>query len=165
MFMPKRPYIPNRALRDILSYPDSPQRFTDQELNAALSRMGLSDLTPALDRVVRWDRNLTEAEQQAVAFARVLLHKPRWLFVDEAIESLGPESRKVLFDVFEKELATTTLVYIAGRQPDGGLFTRVLRLTKNPLGQRLTTTMPPSSSSSMGQAAPPDQRQERSSGP
>jgi len=162
MFMPKRPYIPNRVLRDILSYPDSRQRFTDEELGTALSRMGLSDLTPALDRTVRWDRNLTEAEQQGVAFARVLLHKPRWLFVDEAIESLGPESRKALFDVFENELAATTLIYIAGRQPDGGLFTRVLRLTKNPLGQRLSTTIPPSSPSSMGQAASPDQHQERS---
>ena len=102
MFMPKRPYIPNRVLRDILSYPDSPQRFADQELSAALSRMGLSDLTPALDRTVRWDRNLTEAEQQAVAFARVLLHKPRWLFVDEAIEiaRIGGPARR--FSTFSK---------------------------------------------------------------
>jgi len=154
MFMPKRAYIPDGTLREILAYPDSPQRFTEQELHSALTRLGLSYLLRSLDSVARWDRDLTEPEQQGVAFARVLLHKPRWVFVDEAIESLRAEARKKLFDVFEKELATTTLIYISGPQAEDKFFTQVLRLTKNPQGPRLSTHIPRSSSPpSMEQAA------------
>jgi putative ATP-binding cassette transporter len=138
MFMPERPYIPDGALRDALAYPGSPRGFTEQEFLAVLTRMGLSHLSRWLDRVARWDRELTVPEQQGLAFARLLLHKPRWVFVDEAIESLAPETRKTLFDVFEQELATTTLVYISGSQAEDKFFTRILRLTKNPRGQCLT---------------------------
>ncbi len=154
VFMPKRAYIPDGTLREILAYPDSPQRFTEQELHSALTRLGLSHLLRSLDSVARWDRDLTEPEQQSIAFARVLLHKPRWVFVDEAIESLRPEARKTLFDVFEKELAATTLIYISGPQAEDRFFTHVLRLTKNPQGQRLSTHVPRASPSPpKGQAA------------
>jgi ABC-type uncharacterized transport system fused permease/ATPase subunit len=69
--MPKRPYIPDGALRDVLAYPASPRRFTNQEFGAALTRMGLSYLSSWLDRVARWDKELTEPEQQGLAFERV----------------------------------------------------------------------------------------------
>ncbi|MGC1860987.1 MAG: ABC transporter ATP-binding protein/permease [Methylocystis sp.] len=138
MFMPERPYIPDGALRDVLAYPASPGAFTDQELLAVLRRMGLSHLSRGLDRVARWDRELTAPEQQGLAFSRVLLHKPRWILVDEAIESLAPEARKTFFDAFEQELATTTLVYISGPQLEEKFYTRILRLTMNPEGPRLT---------------------------
>jgi putative ATP-binding cassette transporter len=138
MFMPKRPYIPDGSLRDVLAYPASSQRFTKQEFEAALANMGLSYLTVWLDREARWDKELTEPDQQGLAFARVLLHKPRWVIVDEAIGSLREETRRKLFDIFETELATTALVYISGSQTEDKFFTRVLRLTKNPEGPRMT---------------------------
>jgi putative ATP-binding cassette transporter len=137
MFMPKRPYIPDGALRDALSYPAPPRSFSDQEFIAALTKMGLSHLSRWLDRIARWDRELSEPEQQGLAFARVLLHKPRWVVVDEAIESLAPQARKTLFDIFEQDWAATTLVHISGPQAKDEFYTRVLYLTMNPQGQRL----------------------------
>lgn len=89
MFMPKRAYIPTGSLRDILAYPASPDKFKEQDFVAALTRMGLPHLCSQLDRVTRWDHELTDPEQQGVAFACVFLHKPRWVFVDEAIELLA----------------------------------------------------------------------------
>jgi putative ATP-binding cassette transporter len=138
MFMPKRPYIPDGALRDVLAYPAPSQRFTIQEFEAALENMGLSYLCCWLDREARWDKELTEPDQQALAFARVLLHRPRWVIVDEAIGSLRNETRIKLFDIFERELATTALIYISGSQTEDKFFTRVLRLTKDPRGPRMT---------------------------
>ncbi len=137
MFMPKRPYIPDGALRAALAYPNPPRSFSDQELISALTKMGLSHLSRWLDRIARWDRELSEPEQQGLAFARVLLHKPRWVFVDEAIESLAPQARKTLFEIFEQEWAATTLVHISGAQAKDEFYTRVLYLTMNPQGQRL----------------------------
>ncbi len=137
VFMPKRPYIPAGALRDVLAYPASAAAFTEQKLVAVLTRMGLSHLSSLLDRVARWDKELTDPEQQGLAFARLLLQEPSWVVVDEAIGSLAPEARKALFDVFEKELAASTLVYISGPQAQDKFFTRVLFLTMNLEGQRL----------------------------
>jgi vitamin B12/bleomycin/antimicrobial peptide transport system ATP-binding/permease protein len=137
LFMPKRPFIPDGALRDILAYPSQPEAFTEQELVAALTRMGLTHLAQALDRAARWDQELTDPEQQGVAFARLLLHKPRCVIVDEAIEALVPSAREAVFDIFAKELATTSLLYIGGLYAAPERFTRVLRLILDPSGGRL----------------------------
>ena len=137
MFMPKRAYIPTGALRDILAYPASPGKFKEQDFVAALTRMGLSHLCSQLDRVARWDHELTDPEQQGLAFARLLLHKPRWVLIDEAIDLLAPSARKTLLQLFDQELAATTLIYISGPEAEDEFYTRVLRLTWTPQGQLL----------------------------
>jgi len=137
MFMPKRPFIPDGALRDVLAYPSAAESFSEQEFAAALTRMGLGHLSQALDRVARWDQDLTDPEQQGLAFARLLLHKPCCVIVDEAIEALVPSARDAVFDVFSKELATASLLYIGGPYAVPQRFTRVLRLSLDPTGHRL----------------------------
>jgi putative ATP-binding cassette transporter len=78
----------------------------------------MAHLAGQLDESRRWDQNLTDAEQQGLAFARLLLHKPLWIIVDSAIDSLSVSGRRALFDLFDQELAGSTLVNIAG--PQGG---------------------------------------------
>lgn len=131
-FVPKRPYIPDLALRDILAYPDEPGHFDDTDYAAALTRFGLGHLAASLDRAGPWEKELTDFEQQGVAFARVLLHKPRIVVVDEAIESLSPEAQAAVFDAFAHELADATLIYISGPRSPDAFFKRVLRLALTP---------------------------------
>ncbi|MEF3366171.1 ABC transporter ATP-binding protein/permease [Methylocystis sp. 9N] len=130
-FAPKRPYIADLTLRDILAYPSPPQSFPQDAYDAALARFALDHLTPLLDGAAPWEKELTDVEQQELAFARLLLHKPRFVVVDEAIDSLSPHARETLFDVFGKELAETALVYISGPKAPDKFFQRVLRLTLN----------------------------------
>jgi len=137
MFMPEQPYISDGTICEVLAYPVRPARFAHQDFIRVLTRIGLSHLTLDLDRVAQWDRELTVPEQQALAFARALLHKPRWLLIDEAIESLARETHEMLFDVFKHELAETAVVYISGRQTLEGLYSRVLYLKIDTQGQRL----------------------------
>ncbi|MCI4678419.1 ABC transporter ATP-binding protein/permease [Rhodoblastus acidophilus] len=137
MFMPKRPYIPDGSLREILAYPAQTEIFAAEQFDAALTRMGLSHLVGRLDESGRWDQNLTDAEQQSVAFARVLLHKPLWVIVDSAIDSLSLVSRKALFDIFSEELSASTLVNIAGSQGADPFFRRILCLTRKPQRESL----------------------------
>jgi putative ATP-binding cassette transporter len=92
--------------------------------------MGLAHLAGRLDESGRWDQNLTDGEQQAIAFARRLLHRPRWIVVDSAIDSLSAEARKALFGLFDKELCASTLVNIAGQQGGDPFFRRIVRLTR-----------------------------------
>ncbi|PPQ39470.1 putative ATP-binding cassette transporter [Rhodoblastus acidophilus] len=128
MFMPKRAYIPDGRLRDVLAYPGAADALDPALFAQALARMGLSHLAGRLDETARWDQELSEAEQQGLAFARLLLHRPLWVVVDSAIDSLSAAARKALLDLFGAELSGSTLVYIAGPQGDDPFFGRVLHL-------------------------------------
>jgi putative ATP-binding cassette transporter len=83
VFVPRIPYFPPGKLRDVLSYPRPESAFSDPELAAALTRVGLDRLAGSLDRHARWDRELSEEEQRLLALSRIRLHRPRWVVVDE----------------------------------------------------------------------------------
>ncbi|MBM3578813.1 MAG: ABC transporter ATP-binding protein/permease [Alphaproteobacteria bacterium] len=132
-FVSKQPYIPEFSLRGVLAYPRSSDAFSDENYKAALARVGLDHLTSFLDRVTRWDKELTDSEQQALAFARLLLYRPRFVIVDEAISSLSSDARRAVFDVFENELADAALIYISDPKGQDKFFQRVLRLNVSPV--------------------------------
>jgi len=131
-FVPKRPYIPDANLREILSYPIVSSRFSDETYRDVLKRFGLAHLSDQLNRITHWEKELTDAEQHALAFARVLLHRPQFVIVDEAIDSLPSEARKALFEIFDHELGDASLLYISGPESENTFFDRVLYLTLTP---------------------------------
>lgn len=137
MFISQRHYIPPGTLRGALAYPAPATQFAEQDFKAALERLGLDNLSPQLDRIARWDRELTGDEQQRLAFARLLLHKPRWVILDEAIDHLDDDTRSLVFDIFGQELADAAIVNIGRADTHGGFYTRILHLIADPEGQRL----------------------------
>ena len=127
-FMPQRPYLPLGTLRAAICYPADPSRFGDAEVCSALERVGLGRLASLLDRKQRWDKDLELDEQQCLAFARLLLHKPRWLLIDDAMSALDEDRRRTMLSIFERELAGAALI-ITGRSPaHDGFYTRTLHL-------------------------------------
>jgi vitamin B12/bleomycin/antimicrobial peptide transport system ATP-binding/permease protein len=152
MFMPKRPYIPDGSLRDVLANPAAAGNFTTTQFEAAMTRMGLSHLVHRLDERGRWDQNLTDVEQQSLAFTRLLLHRPRWVIADSAVDALAASARAALFDMFGKELSGATLVNISGSQEADPFFRQVLRLTRNPRGESLA--LPPNGNGRKDARAP-----------
>jgi putative ATP-binding cassette transporter len=76
--------VPLGTLRGALAYPSPKAAYTDEEFVAALQSTNLNRLSSSLDRDARWDRELTDDEQKCLVFARVLLHKPRWVVIGEA---------------------------------------------------------------------------------
>jgi putative ATP-binding cassette transporter len=142
MFMPQRPYLPLGPLRAAVTYPAAPGDFSAEDVQAALERVGLVDLIPSLDVEDRWDRALSHGQQQRLAFARALLHKPAWVFLDEATAALDEENQDQVMSMFDDELTDTTLVSI-GHRPGLELFhDRRLRLVSTPDGARLRLTVP-----------------------
>lgn len=96
MFVPQRPYLPHGRLRDALSYPDVADRFSDEQLRAALVQANLKALGARLDDEDAWQHRLSGGEQQRLALARVFLRRPRWLFADEATSALdGPTESQI----------------------------------------------------------------------
>ena len=134
MFMPQKPYLPLGTLRAAVTYPADPGRFDDAVVRAALERVDLGHLVPALDRTDRWDRQLALDEQQRLAFARLLLHAPRWVVLDEAISALDDVHRRLLLSICDRELAEATLILL-GREPVlDGFWTRTLHIIEHPDG-------------------------------
>ncbi|MBV9492281.1 MAG: ABC transporter ATP-binding protein/permease [Verrucomicrobia bacterium] len=134
-FIPRRPYVPLGTVREALAYPSPETTYKDEEFVAALQRAGLHRLASSLDQVARWDRELTEDEQQSLAFARLLLHKPRWVVIDEALDALDDDARQRVIGLFKDELKAAAIINIGRREILNPFFKRVLHLIKDPRGR------------------------------
>jgi putative ATP-binding cassette transporter len=132
MFLPQRPYLPLGTLRAALAYPASETLFDDRLLRGALERAGLGHLTPSLHVEARWDRDLSLEEQQRLAFARLLVHKPEWVVMDDALGALAPEQQRDMLAMLARELEGVTIILI-GHSPAGDAhFDTILRLSQRP---------------------------------
>jgi putative ATP-binding cassette transporter len=149
-FMPSRPYLPRGTVREILAYPQSVETFESQAFTDALERVGLRRLAPMLDRASRWDLELNWDEQQNLMLARLLIHQPRWLVLDEVLDGIDGETRTRALEIFSKDLKNAAIIHIGrGKAPDPS-FTHIIRLVNDPKTRRLvrrkhaeTAGMPP----------------------
>lgn len=137
MFLPARPYLPLGSLREAVCYPDGPEAFGNALVSAALERCGLGGWVAHLDRVARWDRDLTIGEQQRLTFARLLLHRPSLVILDEATSALDGPGQHDLLSLFGCELAGVTVLFVSHRGGYEGLAGRRLVLEVAPGGARL----------------------------
>ena len=130
--IPRTAYLPPGTLREILAYPSPVANFAAEAFPHALERLGLDRLVPMLDQSRRWDRILSDGEQQSLAFARAVIHAPPWLLIDQVLDSLDDDTRRRVSEVIVKDLAGSGVIHI-GRTPlHGDLFGRVLHLVKDP---------------------------------
>jgi vitamin B12/bleomycin/antimicrobial peptide transport system ATP-binding/permease protein len=139
MFMPVRAYIPPGTLRAAVAYPRAADAFDAAAIVKALSAVGLGHLEPHLDKENRWDRELTDNEKQSLAFARVVLQRPGWIVVNDALDVLDPESRMLIRSLFQGELADLGIINIGHDLPDRAAFySRKLHIVLDPLGATFT---------------------------
>jgi putative ATP-binding cassette transporter len=139
LFLPQRPYFPLGSLRQAVSYPAPAGQFGDDEIRSVLSDVGLDHLAGRLDETGQWSQQLSGGEQQRMAFARALLLRPRWLFLDEATSNLDAAAEEGMYRLVQERLAGTTVVSIAHRPAVSGFHDRVLEL--RPQDKRLVTAV------------------------
>jgi putative ATP-binding cassette transporter len=142
MFMPQRPYLPLGTMRAAITYPDPPEAFDTAEVAAVVKCVGLAEFLPTLDFESRLDKNFSLGQQQLLAFARLLLHAPAWVFLDEATSALDEVSQRRVMSIFDHELANATVVSIGHRPGLEHFHTRVLTLVRTPSGALLDHTPP-----------------------
>jgi len=118
-----------------LPYRQAAAAYKDEELVAVLQCAGLNRLSSSLDRVARWDRELTDDEQQCLVFTRILLFKPRWVVIDEALDALDDDARKRVISLFKDALKDAAIINIGRPEAKNHFFTRVLHLIKDPHGR------------------------------
>ena len=123
--------MPRGTLREVLAYPLKVERFEAARFAHALERMGLARLTSKLDETQRWDRDLSQDEQLALALARIVVQAPPWVLLDDTFASLDDETLERVIDVFTHDFPKTTVIHIGrNAQMHLPLFTRVVHLTK-----------------------------------
>jgi putative ATP-binding cassette transporter len=131
MLLPQRPYLPIGTLRAAVAYPEGEGHYSDAELSAALTAVGLPRLAEQLDEEAVWAQRLSGGEQQRVAMARALLLKPDWLFLDEATSALDEPSEQALYAVLKEKLPDATLVSIGHRSTLNAIHTRHIKLERD----------------------------------
>jgi putative ATP-binding cassette transporter len=138
LYLPRTPYLPPGSLREVLAYPLSTGQFGAAACGAALARLGLERLVPVLDSTLRWDRDLNEDEQHSLIFARALLHAPKWLIIDEVLDTLDEDTLARVSDVLASDFAGAGIIHIGRSGAADRVFTRVLHLVKDPMSRRLS---------------------------
>jgi putative ATP-binding cassette transporter len=118
MFLPQKPYMPAGTLREVVSYPSPPEAFGDAEMARVLAAVRLEGLAGRLSDTENWAMQMSGGEQQKIALARALLHRPDWLFLDEATASLDEDTERAVYRLLAEELPGASVVSIAHR---GGL--------------------------------------------
>jgi putative ATP-binding cassette transporter len=116
LFLPQKPYVPIGSLKHAVCYPDEPAMHSDEVVEEALRAVGLAQLGDELDRSENWAQVLSGGEQQRLAFARALLYRPDWLFLDEATAALPDDAQQALYRLIKERLRHTTLVSIGHRE-------------------------------------------------
>jgi len=137
MYLPRVPYLSPGTLREVLAYPWGVEKFDAGAFAPVLTEVDLARLVPTLDSTLHFERDLSEDERQCLVIARALLHQPRWIIVDEVLESVDDGVRDRIIEVLTKDFPRTGIIYI-GRTPDHGeVFGRTVRLVRDPGAHRL----------------------------
>ena len=130
LFLPQQPYMQLGTLRSQLLYPRQGHLVPDNQLLKLLEQVNLPDLATrfgGLDAEADWEKVLSVGEQQRLAFARLLLIRPRFAILDEATSALDSTNEAALY----RQLQDTdiTLISIAHRAAVIKYHTQVLELT------------------------------------
>ncbi len=111
MFLPQQPYLTLGSLRDQLLYAlASREQITEKRLLSVLQDVHLETVlerTGGLDTEQRdWTSILSLAEQQSLAFARLLVAEPKVAFLDESLSALPAERMRDLYGLLFRTVAT-----------------------------------------------------------
>jgi putative ATP-binding cassette transporter len=130
MMAPQKSYLPLDSIKGALLYPDPSLQVSDDRLEAVLDKVGLAALAPRLNEVARWDQALSNGERQRLAIARLILHEPRVIILDDALSALEESAQAVVLARLRSELPEATIVSLAQRPAPAGVHDRQLALER-----------------------------------
>ena len=117
LFLPQKPYMILGTLRSQLTYPHDDLDISDAQLYRVLATVNLPNLAErsgGLDIEQDWADVLSLGEQQRLAFARILINKPRYAILDEATSALDIKNEATLYNHLQK---TRTTFISVGHRP------------------------------------------------
>lgn len=115
LFLSQKPYVPQGNLMLALAYPNNADNISHTQAIEILNKVQLRHLTEQLEKEQDWTRILSLGEQQRLAFARLILHKPAVAFLDEATASMDEGLEFAMYQLLQQELPQTTIISVGHR--------------------------------------------------
>jgi vitamin B12/bleomycin/antimicrobial peptide transport system ATP-binding/permease protein len=137
MILPQRPYFPIAPLAAAVAYPAEPDTYDSVRVAELIAAAGLPGLAARIDDEEHWNRMLSPGEQQRLGVARAILHRPDYLFLDEATASLDEPSEAALYHLLQARLPKAAIISIGHRSTLLALHRRHLALAPEGDGHRL----------------------------
>lgn len=136
-FVPQTPYLPLGTLRSAILYGITEGAVEADLIHRAMRRCGLGYLIKHLDHEDRWGQILSGGERQRLAFARLLIQRPKSIVTDEATSALDEDSQTSLLSLFNEELSYATVISIGHRPGLEDFHDKKLVLTRRSAGSSL----------------------------
>jgi len=141
LFLSQQPYVPLGSMRAALTYPEAADTLADDRAAAVLRQVQLPHVADRLDEETDWSRRLSPGEQQRLGFARVLLARPKVVFLDEATSAVDEGMEAALYTLLRAELPDTIIVSVGHRSTLARFHARGLELAGDG-GWREVSTQP-----------------------
>jgi putative ATP-binding cassette transporter len=104
------------SLKRLVCLPDSESVYSDARVAAALHKAGLGEFIEHLGDEARegklWDQVLSGGQKQKLMLARILLHQPGILFLDEATGALDPEAKIAFHEAIKENCQSITVISV-----------------------------------------------------
>jgi ABC-type bacteriocin/lantibiotic exporter with double-glycine peptidase domain len=125
-YLPPQPALLHLSVADNLRIGGS--ETSERELEDVLRIVGL----PKFDKfglcIGPDASNLSSGERQRLAIARMLLHPPRIVILDEATSSLDPAFEETVLRTLDKRMPNSTVIFVSHRVHSLSWFGRILVL-------------------------------------
>lgn len=116
LFLSQKPYLPQGKLIDAIYYPEKINDSQDMTpIIEIMHKVNLGHLVNRLKEENDWTQILSLGEQQRLAFARLLLHKPRVAFLDEATASMDEGLEEAMYYLLKTSLPSTAIISVGHR--------------------------------------------------
>ncbi len=119
LFLPERPYLPPGTLREVLVRLERDQAVSDAQIVDALREMNLEKIvvrTGGLAVERSWRDILSLDEQQLLAFTRLLIAVPRFVYLDRVGTALNPaQVEQVLHALQRRGIGYVSIGYAGDR--------------------------------------------------
>src|SRR3990167_4711852 len=130
MYLPQKSYMPIGTLAEAILFPDKAQPELEGRLEQVLSDCRLGAFIPRLHETASWGEQLSPGEQQRIAFARILLHRPDWVFLDETTSMVDMANEKYLYQLLKSKLPHCSIISVGHRPSLADYHEQVIDISK-----------------------------------
>jgi putative ATP-binding cassette transporter len=131
MYVPQKTYMPIGTLAEAILFPDKIEKTKGTSaLVQVLKDCRLDYFIPRLDEEARWSEQMSPGELQRIAFARVLLHHPDWVFLDESTSMLDLGNEDYFYRLIKEKLPGCSIVSVGHRITVDAYHDHVIHMDK-----------------------------------